>query len=53
MRMMLKRPRTASVFSSKPGELVEISSEALKEALDRSFHVGLALEQLATKRLEG
>jgi CRP-like cAMP-binding protein len=50
--LMLKRPRTASVYSSEPGELVEISSEALKEALDRSFHVGLALEQLAAKRLE-
>ena len=49
--LLLKRPRTATVTCAEPGTLVELPADVLDAALRRSFHVGLALERLATARL--
>ena len=48
--LMLGRPRSATVTSCGPATLIEIPKAALHQALTRSFHVGLALERLATTR---
>ena len=49
--LLLKRPRTATVTCAEPVTLVELPADVLDAALRRSFHVGLALERLATARL--
>lgn len=49
--LLLKRPRTASVRCTEVSSLVVLPADVLDAALRRSFHVGLALEKLATTRL--
>ena len=51
--LMFRTPRTASVTAKEACELVEVSRAALEKALARSFHVGLALESLAARRMGG
>ena len=49
--LLLRRPRTASVKCTEETSLVVLPADVLDAALRRSFHVGLALEKLASARL--
>ena len=52
MGLLFKRPRTATVTSVEATQLVKVPREVIEEVLKRSFHVGLALEGLASEREE-
>jgi len=52
MGLLFKRSRTATVTSVEVTQLVKVSREVIDEVMKRSFHVGLALEGLATEREE-
>ncbi len=49
--LMLRQPRMATVTLSESSSYVEVSAAVLEHALRESFHVGLALETLAGRRL--
>ena len=49
--LLFSEPRTATVTCSEPCVLIEIPKAALEHAMRQSFHVGLALEQLASARM--
>ena len=49
--LLFHRPRGANVTCREASRLVRIPRQALEEAMRQSFHVGLAMEQLATARL--
>ncbi len=48
--VLFGRPRNATVLAEEASRLIEVPGEALREALDRSFHIGLALETVAARR---
>ncbi|MDP6933738.1 MAG: cyclic nucleotide-binding domain-containing protein, partial [Myxococcota bacterium] len=50
--LMFQKPRTATVTCLEDSQLVEVSKDHLEVTLKQSFHVGLALERLATRRME-
>jgi len=52
MGLLFKRPRTATVTSVEATHLVKVPRQVIEEVLKRSFHVGLALEGLASERAE-
>ena len=51
--LLFDKPRSATVACVEPCALVEVPKEALNRAMRESFHVGLALERLASARVEG
>ena len=44
MGLMFKQPRSADVLSLQSVKVLEIPAEALQESMQRSFQMGLALE---------
>ena len=52
MGLLYKRPRTATVSSVVESHLIRVPRDVFEEVLKRSFHVGLALESLASSRQE-
>ena len=52
MGLLFKRPRAATVTSIEATQLVKVPRAVIEEVLRRSFHVGLALEDLASEREE-
>lgn len=48
--LLFGRPRNATVVAAEDCRLIEVPGEALREALSRSFHIGLALETVAARR---
>ena len=51
MGLLYQRPRSATVTCLEPTKVLEIPREALDRVLTQSFHIGLALEQLASSRI--
>ncbi len=51
--VLFRKPRSATVRCAAASRIIEIPRAVLDEALHGSFHVGLALERLATSRLGG
>jgi CRP-like cAMP-binding protein len=50
MGLLFKRPRMASVTSVEDSHLIRVPRDVLEDVLKRCFHVGLALEDLASSR---
>jgi len=49
--LLYHRPRSATVTCLEPCRLVRVPRKALEQAMRQSFHVGLAMEELAENRL--
>ncbi len=48
--ILFGKPRNATVYADEATCVIEVPGAALREALDRSFHIGLALETVARRR---
>lgn len=48
--VLFGRPRNATVYAREATRLIEVPGPALRDALSRSFHIGLALETVARRR---
>jgi CRP-like cAMP-binding protein len=48
--LLFGRPRNATVYATEDSQLIEVPGSALRDALARSFHIGLALETVAARR---